>query len=203
MILVYALIKKVEILSRYMFKIVMLLGLLLASCTTVPTDTLQYADPVLLTKPHTILAGEQIKVTVFGQLELSGDYRVDDRGQISMPLIGIVAAYGKTPSQMSEYIAFLLGQKFLRNPSVSVEMIVYTPIYITGAIRSPGQFVYSPGVTAGASIASAGGFLKSANKVKVRITRRENGRVSEATVALQTPLAAGDIVQVFGDISTN
>lgn len=179
----------------------MFLGLLLASCSTIPTDNRQYSDPILASKPHTILAGEQIKVTVFGQADLSGDYRVDDRGQISMPLVGMVAAYGKTPAQLSEYIAFILGEKFLRNPSVAVEMIIYTPIYITGAVQAPGQFVYTPGINVAAAIAGAGGFLKTAVKTQVRITRRDNGRVFEANVALQTPLSAGDIIQVFGDIN--
>lgn len=163
----------------------------------------QYADPILTTKPHVILAGEQIKVTVFGQTDLTNTYRVDDRGQISMPLLGMVAVFGKTPSQLSQYLTYLLSQRYLRNPSVSVEITTYTPIYITGAVKSAGQFAFTPGMSAGAAIAGAGGFLSGANKTIVRITRRDNGRVFEANVALQTPLAAGDIIQIFGTLPLN
>lgn len=168
-----------------------------------PTDMREYADPILTSKPHVILAGEQIKVTVFGQTDLSNTYRVDDRGQISIPLLGMVDVYGKSPAQLSQYITFLLSQEFLRNPSVAVEMVSYTPIYLTGAIRNAGQFTYTPGITVAAAIASAGGFSKGANKTLVRITRRDNGKVFEANVALQTPLAAGDIVQIFGSINSD
>lgn len=163
----------------------------------------QYPDPVFASKPHVILAGEQIKITVFGQTDLSNTYRVDDRGQISMPLLGMVSVFGKTPAQLSQYLTYLLSQKYLRNPSVSVEITTYTPIYIRGAVKSAGQFTFTPGMSAGAAIAGAGGFLNSANKVMVRITRRYNGRVFESNVALQTPLAAGDIIQVFGDLPLN
>lgn len=168
-----------------------------------PTEMREYTDPLLSTKPHTILAGEQIQLTVFGQTDLSSTYRVDDRGQISMPLLGVVAAIGKTPTQFAEYVAFLLSQKYIRNPSVSVEVVIYTPIYITGAVRNAGQFVYTPGITAAAAIAGAGGFLQGATKDLVRITRRDNGKIFEANVALQTPLAAGDIIQVFGNVDPN
>lgn len=180
----------------------MFLALLLASCTTVPTETREYNDPVLISKPHTILANEQIKITVFGQIDLSNTYTVDDRGQISMPLLGVIPAYGKTPAQMSQFIAFLLSQKYIRNPSVNVEMVRYSPIYISGAINNAGQFTYAPGMTVAAAIASAGGFSSGANRNLVRITRRENGKIKEASVALPTPLAAGDIIQVFGSITS-
>lgn len=177
------------------------MALLLTSCTSVTGGMREYDDPILTARPHTILAGEQIKITVFGQTDLSNTYRVNDRGQISMPLLGVVDAFGKTPTQLSEYIAYLLAQQYLRNPSVSAEITTYTPIYIVGAVRNAGQFTFTPGVTAAAAIASAGGFLKGANLTLVRITRRDNGKVFEANVALQTPLAAGDIVQVFGPVA--
>ncbi|MBL1420141.1 MAG: polysaccharide biosynthesis/export family protein [Alphaproteobacteria bacterium] len=188
--------------SRSISKIIVFLALLLASCTSIPSGMREYNDPILTAKPHTILAGEQIKITVFGQTDLSNTYRVNDRGQISMPLLGVVATFGKTPTQLSEYIAYLLSQQYLRNPSVSAEITTYTPIYIVGAVKSAGQFAFTPGVTAAAAIAGAGGFLRGANLTKVRLTRRDNGKVFEANVALQTPLAAGDIVQVFGPLST-
>uniref|UniRef100_A0A2A4Z8D9 Uncharacterized protein n=1 Tax=OCS116 cluster bacterium TaxID=2030921 RepID=A0A2A4Z8D9_9PROT len=184
--------------SSSILKAIVFLALLLTSCTSVTGEMREYEDPILTAKPHTILAGEQIKITVFGQTDLSNIYRVNDRGQISMPLLGVVAAFGKTPTQLSEYIAYLLAQQYLRNPSVSAEITTYTPIYIVGSVKTAGQFTFTPGVTAAAAIAGAGGFLKGANRTTVRITRRDNGKVFEANVALQTPLAAGDIVQVFG-----
>lgn len=167
-----------------------------------PNQMREYADPVLTSKPHTILAGEQIKITVFGQADLSNTYRVDDRGLISMPLLGGVSAFGKTPAQLSTYVAYLLSQKYIRNPNVSVEIAVYTPIYIIGGVRSAGQFAYTPGLTVAAAIAGAGGFATGANQTLVRVTRRDNGKIFEANVALQTPLAAGDIIRVFGGITS-
>ncbi len=185
------------------FKIAFLLSLFLSACATVQQPSRQYDDPQISTKPHTLLIGEQIQLTVFGQVELSRTYRIDDKGSISMPLLGNVLAINKTPNEFAHYVAFLLSQKYIKNPSVSIEMITYSPIYITGAIKNAGQFVFIPGMTAEAAIVSAGGFLESANKTIVKITRRDGGTVLENNVALQTPLAAGDIVRVYGSISTN
>ncbi|MCJ8322258.1 MAG: polysaccharide export protein [Rhizobiales bacterium] len=186
-----------------MFNILIgLLVLFLTACTTQTDIVRQYIDPNISSKPHTLLAGEQIQITVFGQADLSAAYRIDDKGQINMPLLGSILALNKTPAQFADYIAFLLAQNFIRNPSVSVEVITYTPIFVIGAVKNAGQYAYIPGITAEAAIASAGGFLTGAMTSMVKITRRNTGRIFEANVVLETPLAAGDIIRVYGNMVT-
>lgn len=181
------------------FRVLILLSLFLTACTTQTHEVREYADPNLIAKPHTLLPGEQILLSVFGQSDLTATYRIDDSGYINMPLLGTVATTNKTVKEMADYTAYLLSLKYIRNPSVSVEVVSYSPIYIIGAIKSAGQFTFTPGMTAEAAIASAGGYLKGADKTQVKITRRHNGKVFEANVALQTPLAAGDIVRIYGN----
>ncbi|NRA87119.1 MAG: polysaccharide biosynthesis/export family protein [Rhizobiales bacterium] len=185
---------------KFLYKIVILMSLFLVSCTAQQHISREYENPSLFTKPHRILTGEQIQVTVYGQANLSKNYRVDDRGNISFPLLGIISSHDKTPNQLADNIAYLLSQKYIKNPNVTVEMVTYTPIFITGAVKNVGQFTFVPGITAEAAIAGAGGFLQSANKTVVKITRRNGNVIQEHNVALQTPLAAGDIVRVYGNL---
>lgn len=188
--------------QKTMIILMTLLSLFLASCATQTHNVRQYVDPNIASKPHTLLAGEQIQITVFGQAELSASYRIDDKGHINMPLLGSISALNKTPAQFADYIAFLLAQNFIRNPSVSVEVITYTPIFVIGAVKNSGQYAFLPGTTAEAAIASAGGFLTGAMTTMVKITRRNSGRIFEANVMLETPLAAGDIIRVYGNLGT-
>ncbi len=178
------------------------LALVLSSCASVQHGAREYSDPTIASQPHTILPGEQIAILVFGQAELSKTYNVDDKGNISMPLVGSISTLGLTPPKLANRITNLLAQKYLRNPSVSVEMVTYVPIYVTGAIKNAGQFAYTPGITAESAIVAAGGYMRGAIKTTVKITRRNNGRIFEANVALQTPLAAGDIIRIYGSVAS-
>ncbi|WP_421851747.1 polysaccharide biosynthesis/export family protein [Oricola sp.] len=149
-----------------------------------------------INKPYLLDAGDQIRVTVFDQEDLSNTYAVGKSGYIAFPLVGSVPARGRTVQQLEEILASQLRNGFLRNPDVSVEIEAYRSIYIMGEVGAAGQYAYTPGMTVQNAIAAAGGFSARANQANVDITRQINGQVMTGRVLISDPLLPGDTVFV-------
>src|SRR4051794_41251051 len=64
--------------------------------------------------------GDKIKVNVFGEDKLSGEYEVDQSGQISLPLAGTIQAVGLTQAELEQALAKKFRSEYLKNPKVTV-----------------------------------------------------------------------------------
>jgi protein involved in polysaccharide export with SLBB domain len=126
----------------------------------------------------------------------SGQFELDGNGSFSMPLIGQVNAAGLTVSQVEGEIASKLRQGYLRNPSVSVEVLNYRPFYIHGEVKSAGEYPYTNGLTLQNAVAKAGGYSYRANTKTVYI-RRAN-ETTERAYNLDQPVEVlpGDTIRV-------
>lgn len=152
---------------------------------------------------------DTVTVKVFKMADLSGDYEVDLAGQISMPLIGEVAAYDLTTSQLDAALTQKLGEKYLENPDVSVGIKSSTrrSVTVDGAVNKSGSYpVYGP-TTLMQAIAAAGGTREDANARRVAIFRTIGGKRQAAAFDLtsirrgETPdpqVYPGDIVVIDG-----
>lgn len=149
-----------------------------------------------LEKPYLLDSGDQIRVTVFDQSELTNSYNVNQAGYISMPLIGQVPARGHTAQQMESLIAAKLKNGFLRNPDVSVEVDRYRPVFVMGEVGAAGQYSYVPGMTVQKAVAVAGGFSPRAYQGNVDVTRTINGKVMTGRVAISESVRPGDTIYV-------
>ena len=125
----------------------------------------------VINQPYLLDAGDQVRVTVFDQGDLSNSYNVDQSGYISFPLVGAVAARGRTVQQLEGDIAQKLRNGFLRDPDVSVEVANYRTLFVMGEVGASGQYAYRPGMTVQMAVAAAGGFSSRANQANVDITR--------------------------------
>ena len=173
----------------------LLIGLmLLGGCANDPyvTDAVHSQ----LVAPYRLDAGDQLRIVVFGQADLSNTYLVDQAGMISMPLIGTVEARGHTTSDMEAAVAARLKNGYLRNPDVSVEVDRYRPFFVMGEVGIAGQYAFVPGMTVQQAIAVAGGFSVRADKFTVQVTRSYGGRVETARLNLTDPVMAGDTLYV-------
>ena len=150
----------------------------------------------VLTQPYHLDSGDQVRVVVFGQTELSNSYTVDQAGYISMPLVGMVPARGKTTPQLESTIAKQLRNGYVRDPDVSVEIAKYRSIFIMGEVRNAGQYPYVAGLTAQMAIATAGGFSARAEQKSVDITRQVNGEVLSGRVPITDPIRPGDTIYI-------
>lgn len=149
-----------------------------------------------INSPYTLNAGDQIRVTVFDQDNLSNTYSVSQSGTIAFPLVGTVPARGKTVSQIETYLASKLASGYLRNPNVSVEVTTYRPIFIMGEVNDAGQYSYVPGMTAQKAIAAAGGFSSRANQSDIDVTREINNKIVTGRMTLTNPILPGDTIYV-------
>lgn len=171
-----------------------LAAVLLAGCTGYKPAPPAFHEAI--NQPYMLDAGDKVRVTVFGQRDLTNTYSIDQSGYIAFPLVGAVAARGRTVQELEADIAGKLRKDYLRNPDVSVEVDQYRSVYVMGEVGSAGQYAYTPGMTVQNAIATAGGFTARANQGDVDITRQINGKVMTGSVVISDPLLPGDTVFV-------
>lgn len=141
-------------------------------------------------------ARDQIRVSVFNQADLTGDYVLDGDGRFSMPLIGTVKASGLTPAELAELIISRLKPDYLINPRVSVEVSNYRPYYLIGEVQSTGSFAYVQGITYLTAIAMAGGYSYRAKKDVVYVIRAGDPEQKELKLDVNEKVQPGDIIRV-------
>lgn len=171
-----------------------IIGLSLSGCATYkPVGDAFYEE---LKKPYTLDSGDRMRVTVFGQRDLTNIYSVEKSGYIAFPLIGSVLARGRTPKQVEAKIAQKLRTGYLRNPDVSVEIDRYRPFFIMGEVGTGGQYTYVPGMTVQNAVAIAGGFSARAEQANSDVTRQVNGNVMTGRVDISDPILPGDTIYI-------
>ncbi len=154
--------------------------------------------PPLASQAYKLGPGDQIRMITFGEDALSEIFRVSDTGSLALPLLGAVPAQGLTTDELGARIAGLLkSRNILRNPSVSIEVTEYRPVFVLGEVTRPGQVIYQPGMSALSAIAVAGGYTYRAVEDFVGITRVIDGKPFQGRAPAAEPLAPGDIVTIF------
>ena len=141
-------------------------------------------------------AGDKLRILVFEEVDLSGEFMVDGTGTVAMPLIGQISAQGKTVREIETLIETALRAGYLNDPQVSVEVVNFRPYFILGEVNSPGTYPFQNGLTVTEAAATAGGFTYRANKKTIYIRRA--GADSEEAVRLTTTTRVypGDTVRI-------
>lgn len=139
---------------------------------------------------------DRIRLKVYGEPDITGEYEIDSGGQVSIPLAGHITAAGSTTRQLERSIASALAKGIVRDPRVNVEIAQYRPYYILGEVKKSGEYPYRLGLTVMDAVASAGGFTYRANENKVYL--RRSGAGTEETYALDAPVPVfpGDNIRV-------
>jgi polysaccharide biosynthesis/export protein len=140
--------------------------------------------------------GDKIRVNVFGEEKLSGDYEVDQSGQISLPLAGTVQAVGLTQSELEQALSKKFRGEYLRNPKVTVTIATLRPFYILGEVTKPGEFPYKSGLNVLTAMAIAGGPTYRASRNSVQIQRRGESSMREYPMSSSVPILPGDVIKV-------
>jgi len=143
--------------------------------------------------------GDQLRVTVFNEQQLTGDYQVGANGTISMPLIGEVSARGQTTAEFEQALVKRLSveKQLLLNPSVSVQVQAYRPFFILGEVRNPGQYPCPYETTVLSAVAMAGGFSYRARTDYVSITRKIGPQLVERRADRTSVIQPGDVIYVY------
>lgn len=141
-------------------------------------------------------SGDQLRITVFGQADLSGEFEVDSNGSIAMPLIGEITVIDKNVRETETLIIDKLKPDYLKNPQVSVEVVNYRPFYIIGEVKNPGSYAYVGGMRVVNAIAMAGGFTYRAKESKLWITRAGEETAGKKPATQETLVLPGDVIEV-------
>src|SRR5664279_4518521 len=80
-------------------------------------------------------ANDRLRITVFGQPTLTGEYTLDGNGVLAFPLIGNVPANGSTTTELQQKIAAKLQPEYLVNPNVSAEVVNRRPFYVVVEVQ--------------------------------------------------------------------
>lgn len=141
-------------------------------------------------------SGDLVKVTVFNQQDLSGEYTVSGAGNIAFPLIGDIHAKDLTLKQLEEAIINKLRPDYLLNPRVSVQVMNFRPFYILGEVKSPQSYPFVDGMTYLNAVAIAGGFTTRAKEDHVIVTRIVNDKKQELRFNMEDKVQPGDIIHI-------
>lgn len=171
----------------------------LAACASGPAPAPAGPSPTAATSTNTVYqlgTGDQIRISVFGQPDLSGQFVVDGTGSIAMPLIGTIQAQGKSTSELEQTIYDRLTDGYVRDPQVSAEVINYRPFYILGEVANPGEYPYTNNLSVLNAVASAGGFTYRANKRVVFIKSVDANQEVSVTLDSTATVQPGDTIRI-------
>ena len=140
--------------------------------------------------------GDKISVNVFGEDKLSGQYQVDQSGQISLPLAGTIKAQGLTQAELEQALAKKFRSEYLRNPKVTVTIANLQPFYMMGEVQKPGEYPYRSGLNVLTAMAVAGGPTYRASRSTVEIQRQGETSMREYPISVSVPILPGDVIRV-------
>ncbi|MDW7712454.1 MAG: polysaccharide biosynthesis/export family protein [Deferrisomatales bacterium] len=141
-------------------------------------------------------SGDRVRVSVFGEPDLSGEFEVDGTGMVALPLIGELGAAGGSVRQLEQALRDALADGYLVDPRVSVEVLNYRPFYILGEVKSPGKYPYVSGMSVLNAVAMAGGYTHRAREGRAEITRGGDPGNVVKNAPPATPVYPGDIIRI-------
>lgn len=172
--------------------VLFLLPLLLTGCAGHSTIPVKPAGE----QAYILGPGDALRVLVYGQDELSGQFTIDPSGRISMPLIKDIQASGMTVRELEDNITTQLKPKYLKDPKVSIEVLEYRSVYILGEVRTPGKYPFVPNMTVLQAVAVAGGHTYRANEDTAQVTRLEKDVLKTFDLKTSDMVEPGDTVVI-------
>lgn len=170
---------------------------ILSACASSGPQVVQESDAtVRVYEEYRLGSGDDLRITVFGQEDLSGEYNVSGNGSISLPLIGQMEVIDLTTAETEAKITQALEGDYLKNPRVNVDITNYRPYTILGEVRSPGQFPYRSGLTVIEAVAQSGGFTYRANEKVVLIKSKDSSEEVSVVLDGNTLVQPGDSIRI-------
>ena len=142
--------------------------------------------------------GDEIKIQVYEEADLSMSFRIGESGLFNYPYLGDVQATGRTVVELEDALTKGLLEDVLVRPSVNVSMVTYRNYYIGGEVTKPGGYPYHPGITVLQAMTIAGGPTEWASSTKFEILREGSDEPVQAN--RKTQVRPGDTVTILEGI---
>jgi protein involved in polysaccharide export with SLBB domain len=158
---------------------------------------------------YVLAPNDQVRLIVFGEADLSGEFVIDSAGMASLPLVGEVPAAGMNLRTFQREVERRLKNGYLVDPRVSAQILNFRPIFVLGEVKVPGEHPFASGLTLLNAVAQAGGFTPLANSQRVFIRREGSSGEEEVVVRSGVPVMPGDTIRIeksamfiYGEVST-
>lgn len=154
-----------------------------AAYDVIPAPDFSAPEPLYRLAP-----GDIVSVSIFQEPDLSVEKAtVDESGNLQLPLIGQVAAQGRSATELSQVIAARLAARYLRDPKVVVGVKERSEqmVAVEGQVTDPGVFPIERNYTLLSALARAKSPTRVARLNEVVVFRTINGRRAGAVFDLR------------------
>ena len=154
------------------------------------------ASAIAMPTGATARPGDVVRVSVWREPDLSGDFTVDETGTVVLPRLGPVNV--STETRASLRLKLIKDyEEFLNHGSVTVTLL--RRVQVLGAVRNPGLFTADGTMTLGDVLAQAGGILPDGDGGRVRLIRSGSPVTTDMTtqtLVSESPVLSGDQLYV-------
>lgn len=187
-------------LKLFLTALLALTGFALAGCAEVQQYTAApgsaSVDAAQITDEYRIGEGDKVRITVYNEPTLTGEYQVASNKAIAFPLVGNVTAEGLTAAQLATEITKRLAEGYLNDPKVTADVSLFRPFYILGEVNKPGEYPYSAKMTVLQAVAAAQGFTYRADKRVVLLKRSGSNEELPIKITPDLVVKPGDTVRI-------
>ena len=181
------------------FKVAALVLLLFTGCQTSPKAPQKLTSQT----PSFLVAGDSVRISFPAAPELNQTQKIGSDGTLSLPLVGEVAAAGKTVGELQVELARLYKPQLQDNEVVVTLDTRAVPVVVSGAVQKPGKVVFERPATVLEAIMEAGGFTPEADLKKVSLIRIVKGEHQSQVIDLRALLQGKPIPAIYcagGDV---
>jgi polysaccharide export outer membrane protein len=146
--------------------------------------------------PYVLGPGDKVRLKVYGDSDVNGEYEVSSGGFVSIPLVGQVKAAGLTTSQLEHALISRMKGKIANDPKVNVEMATYASFYVYGEVKKAGVYPFQPGLTVADAVATAGGLTYRADEGKVMLRRAGSQQTNIVPLDSSVRVFPGDNIRI-------
>jgi polysaccharide export outer membrane protein len=174
--------------------------MLFAAVPSLVAQTLPPAPAAHDTMPRSVGAlrpGDVLKIAVFRDKELTGDYPIDARGYVQIPGLGVIKAAGLEPTEVTDRLRLALIERGFARPEISVQPLIR--VSVLGEVRSPNVYPVDPGTSLLQLLTVAGGPTDRARLQDTRVIRDGRAFRIDMNAGLHGT-AAGRVVLYSNDV---
>ena len=160
--------------------LILCVAVLLGGCATRAAVAPPEAVKAQSEKPgddYIIGSGDILDISLWKDEAMTKQVTVRTDGKIVFPLIGEIAAAGRSVAEVKEEMVEKL-MEYVPEPvlTVDVKQINSMIVYVTGRVNHAGRFPVNTPITVLQAISMAGGLNAFAKRGKIKVFRQEDGK---------------------------
>lgn len=158
--------------------------------------------PVMLAplpdRPWTVLPGDEVRVRVYREPELNGQWVVNGRGEVFLPGLGRLLVAGLTSDSLTDLISRGYSKRII---DAIVDVGIVRGLPVLGDLRSPGIYQAEPTMTVQQLVAKGGGMMGTSRRTPIIVLQKGRDGTKYALTVDQrldrVPIDDGDAILVL------